>query len=237
MSENSVNRVIEASGLARHYAVGEQVVRALDGVDLSVERGEMIAIMGPSGSGKSTLMNLLGCLDTPTAGDYRLNGEHVGSASDDRLSVLRNRSIGFVFQNYNLLPRINAVGNVTLPLHYGGRSSGTSAAARAALARVGLADRAEHKPTELSGGEQQRVSIARALVNEPSLILADEPTGNLDSVTTMEVISTLQDLNYRDGITLLMVTHDAEIANSAKRIISFRDGRIIEDRAIEQVRL
>ena len=237
MTENSSNvPVIQTDGLARHYIMGDEQVRALDGVDLTIERGEMVAIMGPSGSGKSTLMNLLGCLDTPTSGAYRLNGEHVGAASDDRLAILRNEAIGFVFQSYNLLPRITAAENVALPLHYGGGARGASRAAIAALERVGLGQRARHKPTEMSGGEQQRVSIARALVNSPSLVLADEPTGNLDTATSQEIMATLQELNEQDGITLIIVTHEADVANAARRIISIRDGRIVDDQRVEHVR-
>ncbi len=236
MEPDASSPVIEVAGLARHYVMGDQVVRALDGVNMTVQQGEMVAIMGPSGSGKSTLMNLLGCLDTPTSGTYRLNGEEVASSSDDVLAKVRSRDIGFVFQSYNLLPRATALENVKLPLHYGGRSRGSSAAALSALEKVGLAHRAAHRPAELSGGEQQRVSIARALVNQPSLVLADEPTGNLDSATTLEIMAALQELNDSDGITMLIVTHEPDIAGAAKRIVSIRDGRIVEDRQITQSR-
>jgi putative ABC transport system ATP-binding protein len=212
--------------------MGETVVRALDGASLSVMQGEMVAIMGPSGSGKSSLMNILGCLDRPTSGVYLLNGQDAGTMSDDDLARLRNGYIGFVFQSYNLLPRLNAADNVALPLMYGGQG-GRKALAMQALERVGLAHRARHKPAELSGGEQQRVGIARALVKAPRLILADEPTGNLDSKSSESILAALQSLN-REGITVLMVTHEAEVAAAAKRMISMRDGRVVTDERIAQ---
>lgn len=221
--------VIQLEDVARAYRMGDSTVRALDGASLVINAGEMAAIMGPSGSGKSTLMNILGCLDRPTSGRFLLNGEDVGGMSDDHLAEIRNRYIGFVFQSYNLLPRLRAVENVELPLIYGGNGSDRRTRALAALGRVGLGDRADHRPTELSGGEQQRVGIARALVKGPKLILADEPTGNLDSRSSEAIIATLQALNREDGITIVLVTHEADVAAAAKRIITMRDGRIVGD--------
>jgi putative ABC transport system ATP-binding protein len=214
--------------------MGDTVVRALDGASLTVGAGEMVAVMGPSGSGKSTLMNILGCLDRPTSGSYLLNGEDVSSLSDDRLAEIRNRYIGFVFQSYNLLPRMTALENVGLPLLYGGNGGDRRARALAALERVGLGHRAGHRPMELSGGEQQRVGIARALVKGPRLILADEPTGNLDSRSSEGIIATLQSLNRDDGISILMVTHEPDVAAAARRIVSMRDGRVVGDEHINQ---
>ena len=224
--------VIELIGVTREFQVGSQVVKALDGITLTINHGEMVAITGPSGSGKSTLMNTIGCLDTPTSGSFFLDGRDVSDLSDDQLADTRSRQLGFVFQSYNLLPRETALGNVELPLKYGGGYSGRERreAARAALDRVGLAHRYDHRPVQLSGGEQQRVGIARALVKNPDLILADEPTGNLDTKSSQEVISMLRSLNDNDGKTIVIVTHDPEIAAVAKRIVAFRDGKIIEDR-------
>ena len=210
--------------------MGDNVVRALDGVTLAIGEGEFVAVMGPSGSGKSTFMNLIGCLDGPTAGDYLLAGENVAKLSGDALSRIRNQRIGFVFQQFNLLPRTTAQDNVELPLLYTGLPKAERRArALKRLTQVGLANRAEHQPNQLSGGQQQRVAIARALVNDPVLILADEPTGSLDSKTSVEVMALLQELN-RGGITVVLVTHEADVAAFARRIILFLDGRVVEDR-------
>jgi len=213
--------------------MGEVVVRALRGVDLTVQRGEFVAIMGASGSGKSTLMNLVGCLDTATSGDYFLDGTDVSQLTRDQYAEIRNHRIGFVFQGYNLLPRTSAVDNVELPLFYdhSGRIEDPRGSAIRALERVGLGDRINHEPNELSGGEQQRVSIARAMVNEPAMILADEPTGNLDSRTSVDVMTVFQELNDQ-GITILLVTHEPDIAEYTKRIVVLRDGHIISDREV-----
>ena len=222
--------LIDLYGVGKTYRLGPIEVEALRGVDLSIRRGEMIAIMGPSGSGKSTLMNLLGCLDAPTAGRYLLDGEDIGAASDDRLAELRNRAIGFVFQSYNLLPRLTAAANVALPLLYGGGRRGAKERALEALTAVGLRERANHRPLELSGGEQQRVGIARALVRDSTgLILADEPTGNLDSRSSVEIIAALQQLNAERGMTIIIVTHDPEVAAFTKRVLTIRDGRLVGD--------
>lgn len=215
--------------LSKVYAMGEAQVRALDGIDLSVAPGEFLAVMGPSGSGKSTLMNILGCLDTPTAGSYRLRGQEVGRLDDDRLSAIRNREIGFVFQTFNLLPRLTAQENVELPLIYTGVSPmDRRARARELLELVGLKDRAGHCPNEMSGGQRQRVAIARALVNRPAIVLADEPTGNLDSVTAGEILALLAALNSMNH-TLILVTHDREVAGRAPRVIHMRDGKIVDE--------
>ena len=211
--------------------MGSVDVAALQEVSLSIQRGEMVAIVGPSGSGKSTLMNVLGCLDVPTSGVYTLEGEDVGQLSDDRLAEIRNRKIGFVFQTYNLLPRISAVANVELPLMYG-RTPQRRQKALEALERVGLSERAAHRPTELSGGEQQRVGIARALAKSPSILLADEPTGNLDSASSGEILSILLGLN-EEGITVVIVTHERDIALETKRIISMLDGRVVSDEPVD----
>jgi putative ABC transport system ATP-binding protein len=222
--------VIRAEDLSKVYRVGRNVVHALREVDLIVQPGELVAILGPSGSGKSTLMNLLGCLDTPTQGRYWLDGTLVSQLSRDQRALVRNRKLGFVFQGFNLLPRANALKNVMLPLLYAG-VTGTLAErrARAALDQVGLADRADHRPAQLSGGQQQRVAIARALVNQPSLLLADEPTGNLDTRTSQEIMTTLQTLNER-SMTILLVTHEPDVAAFCRRTISFQDGQLVEDR-------
>ena len=225
--------VIETRGITKEYRMGEVVVRALRGVDLTVESGEFVSIMGASGSGKSTLMNVMGCLDSATAGDYFLDGADVSKLSRDQYAEIRNQRIGFVFQGYNLLPRTSAVDNVELPLFYdhSGRIEDSRGSAIRALERVGLGDRVDHEPSELSGGEQQRVSIARALVNEPAIILADEPTGNLDSRTSVDVMTVFQELNDQ-GITILLVTHEPDIADYTKRVIVLRDGRVTNDRAV-----
>jgi putative ABC transport system ATP-binding protein len=218
--------LIETRNLWKTYIMGTQELNALQGVNLQIDKGEYVAIMGPSGSGKSTLMNLIGCLDTPTQGDYLLNGEPVSEMNDNDLAKIRNREIGFVFQTFNLLPRANSLHNVELPLIYSGVDARTRREqAIKALEHVDLLDWANHKPNELSGGQRQRVAIARALVNDPSLILADEPTGNLDTKTSLEIMKLFRQLNDR-GNTLLVVTHDPEIAEFADRIIHIRDGKI-----------
>ncbi|MCC7257776.1 MAG: ABC transporter ATP-binding protein [Gammaproteobacteria bacterium] len=223
--------VIAIRGLARHYSMGDATVHALRGVDLDIRRGEYVAIMGPSGSGKSTLMNLIGCLDTPDAGDYTLNGRRVSQMKDRELAAVRNREIGFVFQTFNLLQRATALHNVELPLVYAGVArQERRERATAALGRVGLAGRMHHRPGELSGGQRQRVAIARALVNGPSILLADEPTGNLDSSTAAEILAAFDEL-HTAGHTIVLVTHDESVARRAKRIIRIRDGTIEADHA------
>ena len=222
--------LIQARSLVKTYRMGDQVVQALDGVSLAIDEGDFVAIMGASGSGKSTLMNILGCLDRPTAGTLHLAGEAVESLDGDALASIRNRRIGFVFQQFNLLPRTSALDNVALPMVYAGvKPAERRARAMAALQRVGLGERAAHTPAELSGGQQQRVAIARALVNQPSLILADEPTGALDTHTSEDIMRLLAELNTQ-GMTIVMVTHEADIAAWARRRIVFRDGQIVEDR-------
>jgi putative ABC transport system ATP-binding protein len=225
--------VIALSGVTKVYQMGTNRVHALRGVDLTLHRGEMVAIMGSSGSGKSTLMNILGCLDVPSEGGYALDGTRVEGLSRNQLADLRNQKLGFVFQGFNLLARTSAVENVELPLLYdrANRWRDTKQLAAEALARVGLGERLDHEPSELSGGQQQRVAIARALVTQPTLLLADEPTGNLDSRTTVEVMALFQELNDQ-GITVVLVTHEPEVAQYAKRIVEVRDGRIIRDHAV-----
>lgn len=223
------DHVIQARELCKVYQMGEVEVRALCGVNLNIRRGEVIAIMGPSGSGKSTLMNLLGCLDRPTSGEYFLDGESVANLNDDQLAEIRNRKVGFVFQNFNLLPRMTALGNVELPLRYSGLNGSRRDRALKSLQAVGLADRVNHKPMELSGGQQQRVAIARALVNNPAIIMADEPTGNLDSKSGREIMDLLVNLNKKVGTTLIIVTHDPTVAARARRVIHLYDGLISKD--------
>ncbi|HEY7637201.1 MAG TPA: ABC transporter ATP-binding protein [Gemmatimonadales bacterium] len=221
--------VIVTRNLQRDYDIGGEVVHALQGVNLTVRQNEFVAIMGPSGSGKSTLMNLIGCLDSPTAGEYWLNGHRVSELNDDALARIRNREIGFVFQTFNLLPRANALHNVELPLVYAGMGSKERRdLAMQALTRVGLADRVAHRPNELSGGQRQRVAIARALVNQPSILLADEPTGNLDSATSEEIMGLFEAL-YNDGQTILLVTHEVDIAAHAHRQVHLKDGKVERD--------
>jgi putative ABC transport system ATP-binding protein len=224
-----VASLIEARDLIKTYTMGEQTVHALRGVSLDIAEGDFVAIMGASGSGKSTLMNILGCLDLPSSGEYRLAGEEVEAMAQDQLASIRNRRIGFVFQQFNLLPRTSALENVELPMLYAGVKAGDrKARALAALQRVGLGERSDHTPSELSGGQQQRVAIARALVNNPQLILADEPTGALDTKTSEDIMRLLTDLNAQ-GMTVILVTHESDIAGWARRKLVFRDGEIVED--------
>ena len=227
--------LIQTTELVKEYLVGEQTVAALRGVSVRIEKGEFVAVMGPSGSGKSTFMNLIGCLDSPTRGEYVLAGEAISALSGDALAAIRNQRIGFVFQQFNLLPRTTALDNVELPLLYAGvPAAERHERANKRLAEVGLADRMDHNPAQLSGGQQQRVAIARALVNNPVLILADEPTGALDSRTSVEVMALLQKLN-RDGMTVVMVTHEQDIAAFARRNIHFRDGMVVEDHQVLKI--
>jgi putative ABC transport system ATP-binding protein len=228
--------VIQVRDVRKTYQLGDIAVRALQGVSLTIERGDYVAIMGPSGSGKSTLMHILGCLDTPTSGTYELNGVDVSGLDEDDLSDLRNRYIGFVFQAFNLIPRTRALANVALPLQYAGLSKAERAKrAMRALASVGLTDRADHLPSELSGGQQQRVAVARALVTNPALILADEPTGNLDTHSTTEILDMFENLN-REGRTIVLITHEEEVAAHARRMVRVRDGRIVADDRTDQPR-
>ncbi|WP_378183632.1 ABC transporter ATP-binding protein [Aquimarina sp. SS2-1] len=224
-----MENVIEIKGIIRNFQLGQETVYVLKGIDLEIKRGDYIAIMGPSGSGKSTLMNLLGCLDTPTDGTYNLNGNDVSKMTDDELAEIRNKEIGFVFQTFNLLPRTTALDNVALPMVYAGTSKkDRTARAEEVLADVGLADRMDHKPNQLSGGQRQRVAVGRALVNKPSIILADEPTGNLDSKTSLEIMQLFDDI-HAAGNTVILVTHEEEVAAHAHRVIRLRDGMIESD--------
>ena len=224
-----MDNVIEVHNITKVYKMGVVEVYALRGVSFNIERGEVVAIMGPSGSGKSTLMNMIGCLDRPSGGDYYLDGGLVSSLTDDQLAVIRNKKVGFVFQSFNLLSRISSLANVELPLRYAGQARGRKERARAALEMVGLGDRLSHRPGELSGGQQQRVAIARALVNDPAIILADEPTGNLDTKSGVEILNLLLTLNKERGTTLIIVTHDPGIAAHLQRTIQIRDGVVVED--------
>ncbi len=231
--------VISVRNLVKTYVVGEVEVRALRGVNLDVERGEFLAVTGPSGSGKSTFMHIAGCLDRPTSGQYFLDGEDVSRMSRDQLAAVRNKKIGFVFQGFNLLSRTSALDNVELPLLYGGGLKAPERHQRAmeVLNAVGLGQRTDHHPNQLSGGQQQRVAIARALINQPSILLADEPTGNLDTRTSIEVMDIFQRLNRERGITVLLITHEMDIAEYGTRIVSFRDGQVVSDKAVAKRRL
>ena len=229
------DKIIEIKGLKREFAVGSEIVKALKGVDVSVMKNEYLAMMGPSGSGKSTLMNLLGCLDTPSAGAYNLNGTNVSSLKDDDLAEIRNKEIGFIFQTFNLLPRLTALENVSLPLVYAGyNSEDRKIKAQDVLEKVGLSDRMDHRPNQLSGGQRQRVAVARALVNDPSIILADEPTGNLDSKTSLDIMRLFEEI-HEMGNTLIVVTHEEEVASHAHRILRLRDGMVESDLKNENI--
>lgn len=223
-----MDNVIEVRDIKKMYKMGEVEVHALRGVSFDIERGEVVSIMGPSGSGKTTLMNMLGCLDRPSSGDYFLDGELVSNLTDDQLAVIRNRKVGFVFQSFNLLSRVSSLVNVALPLRYAGITSGRRDLAREALEAVGLGDRVMHRPTELSGGQQQRVAVARAIINNPSIIMADEPTGNLDSKVGQEIMDLLLSLNKERGTTLIIVTHDPRISEQTERVIRLIDGYLDE---------
>ncbi|MGB8705133.1 MAG: ABC transporter ATP-binding protein [Gillisia sp.] len=224
-----MSKVIEIHDITRDFPLGQEIIKVLKGIDLTIERGEYVAFMGPSGSGKSTLMNLLGCLDTPTSGQYILNGKDVSQMSDDELAEIRNKEIGFVFQTFNLLPRTTALENVALPMIYAGATKAErKERAENVLNDVGLADRMDHKPNQLSGGQRQRVAVGRALVNKPSIILADEPTGNLDSKTSVEIMHLFDDI-HAAGNTVILVTHEEDIAEHAHRIIRLRDGMVESD--------
>jgi putative ABC transport system ATP-binding protein len=236
MSEPMQTPLLYLEGISKIYGRGDTEVRALDGVDLVIKEGEFVAVMGSSGSGKSTCMNILGCLDTPSQGRYEFQGVEVGMLNADQQALLRRSFIGFVFQSFNLIPRTSALENVELPLIYRNvRRAARREMALQALELVGLADRAGHKPSELSGGQQQRVAIARALVTSPSVLFADEPTGNLDSTRSAEIMALLQGLNRDKGITIVMVTHEADVALAAKRVVMFRDGRVVADGAPKEV--
>lgn len=221
--------IIEIKGITRDFPLGEEIIHVLKGINLTINKGEYVALMGPSGSGKSTLMNLLGCLDTPTSGTYVLNGKHVSEMQDDELAEIRNKEIGFVFQTFNLMPRTTALDNVALPMVYAGKSKAERTdRATEVLTQVGLDDRMDHKPSQLSGGQRQRVAVARALVNRPAIILADEPTGNLDSKTSLEIMNLFDEI-HANGNTVILVTHEEDIAAHAHRIIRLRDGMIETD--------
>lgn len=225
--------VIDIKGIRRDFPLGQEIVKVLKGIDLQIAKGEYVALMGPSGSGKSTLMNLLGCLDTPTEGSYLLSGQDVSNMTDDELAEIRNKEIGFVFQTFNLLPRTTALDNVALPMIYAGASKGQrTKRAEEVLTDVGLADRMDHRPNQLSGGQRQRVAVGRALVNKPSIILADEPTGNLDSKTSLEIMA-LFDAIHAQGNTVILVTHEEEVAEHAHRVIRLRDGLVESDTRIK----
>ncbi len=229
--------IIEIEGLTKWYTIGHETVKALNGVNLTVNKNEYVALMGPSGSGKSTLMNILGCLDTPTQGKYCLNGPDVAKLSDSQLAEIRNKEIGFVFQTFNLLPRYSALENVALPLVYAGfNKEDRNKKAASVLAQVGLGDRMKHKPNELSGGQRQRVAVARALVNTPSIILADEPTGNLDTTTSYEIMLLFEEI-HKQGNTIILVTHEEDIARHAHRIVRLRDGVIESDEVNEPTKV
>lgn len=224
-----MSTVIKIRDIKRNFKMGQEILHVLKGIDLDIQQGEYVALMGPSGSGKSTLMNILGCLDTPTSGEYELNGSNVSTMTDDQLAEIRNKEIGFIFQTFNLLPRTTALENVALPMIYAGiKKEERTQRATQVLKDVGLADRMEHKPNELSGGQRQRVAVARALINNPSIILADEPTGNLDTKTSIEIMNLIDQIHQR-GNTVILVTHEEDIALRAKRIIRLRDGMIESD--------